>query len=487
MQDITEKTRGQLSNELNSLHLQLKNIAERDNLLFERNLAFSVIIKPDCTIEDANKTFLINLGYSKSEILGQPLINFIVEDQRKNVLSQFEKFFKGEEPSELEVGIYVKDGSIKTILLSSIQFVFQGEENSHSIIVSGVDITVHKKSEEKLVELHKNTSREKQKLEEVLGIDQRISAILKLDHLIDFIIEKSTQVLDAQRCSLMFLDMDKQELVIKGAKGLSDDIIKSSRVKFGEPIAGLVAQDSQPRFVANIETDPSYARKNRSAYKGKSFLSVPIKLHDLLIGVLNVSEKGPQGEGVFTQTDLKILEMIVHQGAIAIENANHYRELEYLSTTDFLTGLFNYRYFMRALKQEIDRSVRHSNQICLLMFDVDDFKSYNDTFGHLEGDHALKEIARSLKESLRKLDIICRYAGDEFVIIIPETDLVEAKVVVEKIQTAVSKLQLKRKITLSMGLSSYHKNNDVRDFIRKADQALYQAKKEGKDGVCCLP
>src|SRR6185503_1110574 len=120
-------TNEQLSRELSSLHVQLKNIEERDNLLFERNLAFSVVIRIDGTIENANKAFLANLNYVKEEIVGQRLINFIGEDQRKDFLIQFERCFKGESPSKLEVGIYAKDGSIKTILFSSTQLLFQEE------------------------------------------------------------------------------------------------------------------------------------------------------------------------------------------------------------------------------------------------------------------------------------------------------------------------------------------------------------------------
>ena len=486
MQDTPMKTTGQLSSELSSLHLQLKNIEERDNLLFEWNLAFSVVIMSDGKIENANKAFLTNLDYLKSEIVGKPLINFIIEAQREIFLAQFEKCFKGEYPPELEVGIYAKDGSVKTILFSSTQLLFQEEKNPQSILVSGVDITARKKAEEKLMKLQKDTRREGQKLEEVLSIDQKISSILQLDHLIDFVIEKATGILDAKRCSLMFLDIASQELLIKGTRGLDEDIIINTRIKIGEPIAGLVARDGNPFLVTDIEVEPIIGRKNRPSYKGKSFLSVPIKLHNKIVGVFNMSENGHRGEGIFTENDLKILDMIIQQATIAIENANHCRELEYLSTIDFLTGLYNYRYFRRILKQEVDRSKRHSNPMCLVMFDVDDFKSYNDAYGHLEGDYALKEISRVLKENLRMLDIICRYAGDEFVIVLIETDIIQVKIVAEKIKKAVSNLELKRQVTLSIGISAYHKNNDEHDFILKTDQALYQAKKEGKDGVCCL-
>ena len=486
MENNQDKTKNQLSNELVSLRLHIKNIEDRDGLLFDRNPAFSMIVDSNGKVENVNKVFLSNLNYSKSEIIGQPVINFIIGEQSMAVLAQIEKDFRGEETHELEVGLYAKDGSVRTVLFSSSQLLFQ-EEKPLSILMAGVDITARKKAEEVLQQLHEDSRREGQKLEQVLSIDQRISSILELDHLVDFIIEKATEILGAQRCSLMLLDMESQELLIKGAKGLDENVIKETRVKLGESISGLVARDFKPLVVMNIETDSLVARKSNPSYKGKSFLSLPIKLHDKIVGVVNVTDKDPNGEGIFTQTDSKILAMIVQQAAIAIENANHCKELEYLSTTDSLTGLYNHRYFMRTLEHEVERSKRYGKPKCLLMFDIDDFKSYNDTYGHLGGNQVLKEISRAIKESLRTVDIICRYAGDEFVIILPETTILQAEIIAEKIKKVISNLKLKRVITLSMGIAAYHKNIDGRDLILKADQALYQAKKEGKNEICCLP
>jgi len=475
-----------LSSKVFSLHEQLRIIEERNSFLFESNLAFNLLIRADGKIQNANKAFLENFGYLKGEVVGQPLINFIVEDQRLNFLTQFDKCFKGELSSTLEAGVYAKDGSVKATVFSSTQLLFQEEKDSESVLVSGVDITVLRKAEEELRKAYESSRIAEEKFEQVLGIDQRISSILELHHLFDFIIEKSTQILAVQRCSLMILDTDAQELLIKGAKGLAEDIIINTRVKFGESIAGSVARDGNPLLVTDIEVEPNIARKNGLPYKSKSFLCVPIKVRGKVIGVFNASDKGLQGEEIFTQMDLKVISMIIQQAAIAIENANYCRELEYLSTTDSLTGLYNRRYFMRTFRSEVERSKRHDNPLCLLMFDVDDLKSYNDEYGHLEGDQMLKEISRVVKGSLRELDVVCRYAGDEFMVILPETSILQVKAVAQKIQQAVSNLRLKKMVTISMGIATCRKNINVHDFILKTDQALYQTKKEGRGGICCL-
>ncbi|GEM_PF-1217809 len=481
-----ERSKHHLSDALVSLHLYIKNIEERDGLLFDRNPAFSMIIDSNGRIENVNKAALLSLNYAKTEVIGRPIVSLIIERQKAAISDKVSKNFMTGEFPEFEASMYAKGGSVKTVLFSSSQLLFQAEGKPLSILLAGVDITARKKAEEVLKKLEEVSRLEGQKLEDVLNIDQSISSILDLNQLVDFVIQKATEMLGAQRCSLMLLDKETQELLIKGAKGLDEKIILETRIKVGDSIAGLVARDFKPLLVRDIETDDIIARKNRPFYKSRSFLSVPIELHDEIVGVVNITDKGPRGDGVFTETDLKILNMIVHQAAIAIENANHCRELEYLSTTDSLTGVNNHRHFVLTLKSEVERSRRYANPACLLMFDVDDFKAYNDSYGHLEGDQVLKEISRVVKINLRTVDVLCRYAGDEFAVILPETSIVQAEAIAEKIKRAIAQTEFKRAVTLSMGIAAYHQNNDGHDLILKTDQALYQAKKEGKDKICCL-
>ena len=118
------------------------------------------------------------------------------------------------------------------------------------------------------------------------------------------------------------------------------------------------------------------------------------------------------------------------------------------------------------------------------MIDVDEFKAYNDDFGHIEGDKLLKKLSKALMANLRDVDIPCRYAGDEFVVILPKTKLSDAKVVATKIKTKIEEMRLKRKITVSIGAAKLSKNMNRKDLLLKADKLLYKAKKEGKNTVC---
>lgn len=348
------------------------------------------------------------------------------------------------------------------------------------------DITELKRSQEQAWFLAEELRAEKRKLEKVLSIDLGMRTICKLNDLVDFIVEKSTEVLEAEKCSLMLLDPGARELVIRGAKGIEDHVIKESRVPLGEWISGMVAEESCPILIEDIESNVRFTRQNRPNYRTRSFMSAPIKVHNKVIGVVNIADKTSDHSNVFTESDLNILCTIVHLAAVAIENADFVRQLTHLSMTDPLTGIYNHRYFIGSLEREIHRRKRYNKPLCLFMIDIDDFKIYNDTYGHLEGDRLLKTFAGILKDNLRVVDVVCRYAGDEFVVILPETDSTDALKVAHKIKKAIESTVLKQKVTISIGLAKSVPTMNRYDLILKADTALYQAKKQGKNSICCL-
>ncbi|KWT82511.1 GGDEF domain-containing response regulator [Candidatus Magnetominusculus xianensis] len=156
-----------------------------------------------------------------------------------------------------------------------------------------------------------------------------------------------------------------------------------------------------------------------------------------------------------------------------------------LATKDALTNIFNRKKFEDELKKEIERSLRYNNYLSLIIFDIDHFKSVNDTYGHPTGDYVLKEITKLVTENIRKYDIFARYGGEEFVILTPETNLAGAKDLAEKIREIIQDSVFKEvgKVTCSFGVSEYVKQEDPAGFIKKADYALYIAKNKGRNRV----
>jgi len=171
-----------------------------------------------------------------------------------------------------------------------------------------------------------------------------------------------------------------------------------------------------------------------------------------------------------------------------IENAYH-EEIYRLTTIDGLTQIFNKRYFLETLEREIGRAERYRRDLSLIIFDIDHFKKINDTYGHLAGDHVLKHLALVIKSRIRREDILSRYGGEEFTIILPEIDKENAAQFAEKIRKLIEKAVFRFEdteipVTISIGVARYTPDvGDVSDFIKLADDKLYEAKTQGRNLV----
>lgn len=313
-------------------------------------------------------------------------------------------------------------------------------------------------------------------------------ALKNPDTLCETIVEISSRLANAEKVSLMLPEEQQGELLIKAAKGVSKWIAKNIRVRIGEGIAGRVYKEGQPLRTADIEQNPS--AQKRSNYRTGSFVSLPLKIDDEAIGVLNLADR--TDGGVFSEEDMKFLQHFASCAAIAIKGAEYYSKLQQmrtLSITDSLTGLFNRRYFDDRLFEELQRAIRYDSFFSLAIFDIDDFKLFNDSEGHLAGDGVLKAVADISRESVRSVDILARFGGEEFAIIMPRTEKEEAILVAERTRTNIKKFLSRewetfprREITVSIGVAAFPCGaKDAKTLIRNADKALYKAKVSGKD------
>lgn len=167
----------------------------------------------------------------------------------------------------------------------------------------------------------------------------------------------------------------------------------------------------------------------------------------------------------------------------------HYKELSIL---DGLTDIYNHRYFHEELEHELERAERYNIEISLLMIDIDDFKIYNDTYGHMAGDQVLKKMARIFLEVVRKVDVVARYGGEEFGVILPQTTKAEAATMARRIRALVEQIKfpdkggnLNVRISISAGIATYPADaKGKNELIATADEALYGAKKQGKNRIC---
>ncbi len=340
-------------------------------------------------------------------------------------------------------------------------------------------------------DLLERLEKEKYKLEIILDAYNEIASIYDLDDLADMVTGRALDLLEAEKASLMLIDEESKELVLKSAKGIGKEKVPL-RSKVGELIAGWVAQQGEILLVRDIDEDPRFkAHPKNKRYKTRSFISVPLKVDKKVIGVLNVTDKFSSAK-IFNEEDMRYLSLIAYHTVAQIENIRLCERLGSLAVTDPLTGVFNHRYFQEQMSLEIMRSQRYGHTLSLIMFDIDYFKQINDRNGHLAGDRVLKQASSIMRENIRHVDILCRYGGDEFVIILPDTDVEGALVVADKIRRSIEDLEIKTgeggkekilKVSVSGGVAGYQDVLSKADFLARVDETLYKAKAAGRNRV----
>ncbi|MBC7798036.1 MAG: sensor domain-containing diguanylate cyclase [Pyrinomonadaceae bacterium] len=295
----------------------------------------------------------------------------------------------------------------------------------------------------------------------------------------------SAEILRAERSSLLVFDEDDNYLKAKAAFGVRSEIIKQ-QLATGERVANQVWNDGKTSLVKNVELSGLSPASLERDYKSNSFISFPIFVGTRKIGVLNVTDK--TGGEDYDENDVRLLESIAPSLAIALDRAllqQKAGKFEVLSITDALTGLLNRRYLEERLAEELKRSHRHGYPMSFMMIDVDNFKKYNDLYGHVAGDEALQITARCLKGALRGADVAARFGGEEFSILLPQTTLSEANLIAERIRRKVETTTFAHgRVTVSIGIAPFSQRFDTpQAFIKAADTALYEAKNNGKNLV----
>jgi diguanylate cyclase (GGDEF)-like protein len=295
----------------------------------------------------------------------------------------------------------------------------------------------------------------------------------------------SAELLGAERVSLLVPETESGRLSAKAAIGSQIDI--NQTVDVGARIARRTLETGQYVVAADLGLAGLEATPPDRKYKTSSFISYPLSIGDRRLAVMNFTDRADGG--AFTERDVELLNTIAPQIAVAIDRGElkvRAGELEKRSITDSLTGLLNRGYIEERLVEEMNRASRHFwFPMALLMIDVDNFKSYNDTYGHTAGDVALKLVANVLKETLRAADVAARYGGEEFAVLLPQTGLEEAATIAERIRMRVERTDFpKRRVTISVGIAGYSSEFvEPKDWITAADMALYEAKDHGRNQV----
>ncbi|MCL6451425.1 MAG: sensor domain-containing diguanylate cyclase [Acetobacteraceae bacterium] len=336
--------------------------------------------------------------------------------------------------------------------------------------------------------LHLSLSLANRELTTLYEVAQKVSSVLQLEKLFDLIADAVRRVMNYDSCTLYLWDEIRQELSAVVVRPASAAPHEGDSVRLGEGIVGSVASSRRPELIVDASRDPRTAGRPRDPQACRSLMVVPLIVEDQLVGALSLGDLHPSA---FSREHLRLLTILASQAAVAIENAILYKRTEHLAITDPMTELYNYRYFYVKLGDELKRARMQNSAVSLIYLDLDNFKQYNDTFGHPTGDRVLREFADIIRKSIRDTDTPVRYAGDEFVVLLANTDLEEARQVAERIRRSVeahvfleSESPSPIRLTVSAGVASYPRNARTEaELIYLADQAMYQGKRNGLNRV----
>ncbi|NOZ25141.1 MAG: sensor domain-containing diguanylate cyclase [Nitrospirae bacterium] len=320
-----------------------------------------------------------------------------------------------------------------------------------------------------------------------LSILNELSAYLhttmERDVVLESIMDRVKDLLRAEKSAIIIVD--KHERITDFYSSLGPTGKCKTEVR---GVIKRVFRELTPLRTDNIHDEPDFGGFPDRHPEIRNLLIVPIMLRGKAIGVLLVADK--KGAPGFSSEDEDLLLTLAFHSAFAIEKVNLHEGIVKMASTDGLTGLNNHRAFQEKLEEEIERAKRFETRVVLLMIDIDHFKAFNDAYGHVCGDEALKRIACTLNDNIRTVDFAARYGGEEFAIILPEIPLEGATVVAERIRQAVERQRFRlngkeARITLSIGVASFpdHALNR-KDLIDRADKALYIAKRSGRNRVC---
>jgi diguanylate cyclase (GGDEF)-like protein len=327
-------------------------------------------------------------------------------------------------------------------------------------------------------------------------LDLRESEILKT-----MIVRFAIESVEASQGSLIVFDEEKKILryqntyvydsnnkivldtnIIEGCSNLVDIHIKA-----GEGVAGVSYEKGTPILVQSIDDSPYNKPIINEILKIDvgSVIAMPLKINNDISAVFEITKS--KSKPPFTNDDLETITIIANFTSTILENA----KLFLWAIHDSLTGLFNNHYFFKELGDEIERSKRYGRVFSFAIFDVDNFKKINDTFGHSYGDKALQELASCIEKTIRKdIDIACRYGGDEFILLLPNTSVESAYKVCERLLNQIRPICFKTDdnkefgFTLSMGICEFPRDGEESYFLfNHADEALYYSKRNGKNRI----
>lgn len=433
---------------------------------------------PNGGITFANSAFIDYFAAPKETILGQNIFDFLTGWAEEKRLELIENL-------KITDPIFVMECTQEHINRWQM-WTCQGIFNAHSELIEiqavGHDISAQKQAE----------SEAARRAVQLGALHKATAALLKtlnLEELLGQILDAASGAIPiAEKGMLHLIAEDTGQLEMRASMGYSDPRIK----KFALPGSkGFVAKSVRLRrslMITDLAAEPTLQYNENIPETGalRSAIVSPLISNDHVLGALSLESYLP---GAFSEDDLALLASFAATATAAIHNAQLHAEVQELAVTDALTGIYNRRGFCELGSREVERSARYARPLTAIMLDIDDFKVVNDSFGHAFGDRVLREVVDICCQNVRTVDIIGRYGGDEFAILLPETDMFTAAKVADRLRDrvealAITYIDVEASVTISLGIAKLTPETQyLEGLLARADSAMYAAKGSGKNRV----
>jgi len=338
--------------------------------------------------------------------------------------------------------------------------------------------------------LHQSVRQQVQRMEVLHEITRAITSTIEMNSLMEIMYQQLNRVFPVETYFLGLHEegddvIDLHVIIDEGKR------YPSYRIPYGPGFTSYVVRSRQPLLIRHLSME-----KDTLPVKGvllgadrlsESWLGVPILVNDAVTGVLVIASYMPNA---FQEDDVALLISMAGQAALAINNARRHAEVEEQSRRDSLTGVYNHSYFVQRLNQEVDKAAENGESLALIMLDIDFFKNYNDTYGHVTGDQVLRTMVHAIQAHVRSTDLVGRWGGEEFAIALPGSDAFTACQIAAGIRETLADLPIVVNDhsvpgpTVSQGIAAYPEHaHNASQLVDMSDRALYEAKKQGRDKI----
>lgn len=314
-----------------------------------------------------------------------------------------------------------------------------------------------------------------------LQLTEKLTEDLPLEDFLTAVTSAAQQLVPAEHASIRLLDAARERLLSHARAGVGAEVEPQGFLS-SEGVLGWVVEHKRPARIDDVEADARYKRFDDQPFPIRSMIAEPIWAAEEVIGVLSVTAAEVGG---FDERDQLLVRLLANCSAPAIERAR----LRRLAMFDHLTLAFNHRYLYPRIAEEMERAKRNQQELSVLLFDLDHFKSVNDVHGHTVGDLALRSVADRVRAEVRKVDVLVRRGGEEFVLIMPATDETQALATAERLRDDMRQqpLRLTEELllrqTVSVGVATWDGSETPEELEGRADKAMYEAKRGGRDRV----